>query len=391
MVSLTEDFDLLAEIVSSVDPSFRGADQRELAVCLDDARQQASANRPQGFVLAAMRVMALANNGHTRVIPNAAISVLPMRFVSIGSRVHLLKSSLHGGETPIGELIAVNDMPVEDVLSRSAAYLAGTKQRKRVIGPILLSWPFALSELGVSSANPCTTYRVRNTDGNVFIVKLDHDDAVPAGTLYPRNEHGRSDPDWAPETFANIHECDVGLAIALPSFFDPSGDRLEPCIAQAAERVSACRGDGLLLDVRGNTGGDFLRTLPLIEAISQHPELRQVAVLVDKFTFSAAIVFVALLKHRLGQRLTIFGEEMGDRTTFFAEGDLVTLQHCGAELRYSTAFHDWTLGSVDDTTPEDIAKHVVAAGSLEIDRGWIASPSDLSAPDSEYRTILRSL
>lgn len=60
--------------------------------------------------------------------------------------------------------------------------------------------------------------------------------------------------------------------------------------------------------------------MPLIDAISEGAQDRRVGVLVDKFTFSAAIVFVAILKHRLGARLKLIGEEMGDGLTFFAEG-----------------------------------------------------------------------
>lgn len=51
--------------------------------------------------------------------------------------------------------------------------------------------------------------------------------------------------------------------------------------------------------------------MPLIDAISRGSEDRRVGLLVDKFSFSAAVVFAAILKDRLGERLVLIGEEMG--------------------------------------------------------------------------------
>ena len=81
--------------------------------------------------------------------------------------------------------------------------------------------------------------------------------------------------------------------------------------------------------------------------------------LVDKFTFSAAIVFVAILRYQLGRKLKIVGEKMGDGLRFFAEGGLIELPASGAVVRYSSALHDWETGSADQTTPPDIARQLV--------------------------------
>jgi hypothetical protein len=113
--------------------------------------------------------------------------------------------------------------------------------------------------------------------------------------------------------------------------------------------------------------------------------------IIDKFTFSAAIVFVAILKHRLGARLHLIGEEMGDGLTFFAEGGTIDLSSSGAVVRYATAFHDWAGGRVDDTTARAIATEIVAAGPLEPDRAWIAHSDDAGTLDRFYREVLDSL
>ncbi|OCW58227.1 peptidase S41 [Hoeflea olei] len=388
-MSLTQDLDNILETVLPTDPSFRRIGQAAMDRCLRDARRSALEGSRDAFLLSAMRLLALPDNGQTRLIPNGAISVLPLRFVSVGRGVQLMDTAQ---ETPGPgrELLAVNGTAVGQIEAAAARFLAGTHQRKRVIGPILLAWPHALARLGVSSGE-ATTYRVKDENGRTTELKMDNGHTVPASRLYPRNEHGKADPAWQPQRYAEIEDWQgLGLAISLPSFFDPRETALPEAISCAAEQVRRSTGRTLLIDVRGNTGGDFLQTLPLIDAVTEDPG-RQVVLLVDKFTFSAAIVFVAILKHRLGPRLKLIGEEMGDGLRFFAEGGLLDLPVSGAMVRYSTAFHDWENGTRDDTTPAEIARHLVPAGRLTLDREWVAWPCDETAKGAVYRLVLKSL
>jgi len=386
-MSLTQDLERILETVLPTDPSFRAIDPALIDSCIRDTRRHALQGSKEAFLFSAMRLMALPDNGHTRLIPNDAISVLPLRFVSIGTAVHLMGTA---PETR-GEVIAVNGTPVGQIEAAATQYLAGTPQRKRVIGPILLAWPYALARLGVSSKDGTTAYRVRTETGQIADMKVAHTTTVQASTLYPRNEHGRPNPAWTPESFVEIEDCPgLGLSIELPSFFDTGETALPNAISDAAERVRACAHKSLLIDVRGNTGGDFLKTMPLIDAISENAN-SQVAVLVDKFTFSAARVFVAILKHRLGPRFTLIGEEMGDALTFYAEGDVLDLPTSGAVVRYSTAFHDWATGTTDETTPAEIARHVVAAGALDLECDWTVDPADEDAQRAFYQRVLTRL
>ena len=114
-------------------------------------------------------------------------------------------------------------------------------------------------------------------------------------------------------------------------------------------------------------------------------------VLVDKFTFSAAIVFVAILKHRLGQKIIIIGEEMGDGLRFYAEGDLEKLPFSGAHVRYSSALHDWETGKPDDTTPATIARTLLPAGQVLPDVYWVQDPRDDIRQEDTYCRFLKSL
>ncbi|NOC85633.1 peptidase S41 [Ruegeria sp. HKCCD6428] len=389
-MSLVQDFEQVLETALPRDPSFRRIEQTAIDSCISDARRYASEGLKEAFLFSTMRLLALPDNGHTRLIPNDAISVLPLRFVSIGTAIQLVGTAPET-TAPRGKLVAVNGTPLSQIEAASETFLAGTRQRKRVIGSIILVWPYALARLGFSSKDETTEYRVQDENGQMSEFEVENGHTVPASTLYPRNEHGRADPAWTPERLMETKGWrGLGLAILLPSFLDSGEGALPKAISGAAEQVSVCSEKTLLIDIRGNTGGDFLKTMPLIDAISENAS-RQVVVLVDKFTFSAAIVFVAILKHRLGPRLKLIGEEMGDGLTFFAEGGSLDLPTSGAVVRYSSAFHDWENGTSDATTPAEIARQLVPAGTLDLDWELITEPSAEDAHGAFYQRILRSL
>jgi hypothetical protein len=359
---------------------------------IDEARKTALANAKDEFLLSLMCLLALPGNGHTRLIPNDAISVLPLRFATIGTAVRLLDAASDLSEAIGGELISINGVPVDEIEVAAEKFLAGTRQRKRVIGPILFAWPGALRHLGVSSGDDTIEYRIRDQTGQIRKLVLDTATVVPGSSFYPRNEHGKADPSWRPTSFLKIKDFGQrGLLLVLPSFFDPGETALSDAVSEAKDFVRSRPGTPLLIDVRGNTGGDFLRTMPLIDAISESAEDRRVGLLVDKFTFSAAIVFVAILKHRLGERLMLIGEEMGDGLTFFAEGGTLDLSSSGALVRYSSALHDWAGGRTDETTPAEIAERIVPVGTLELDRICVVNSDDVETLDRFCLEVFDSL
>ena len=391
-MSLIDDLEQIQRTVLRTDPSFQAIEREEIDHHLNEVRQTASANAKDEFLLSVMQLLALPGNGHTRLIPNDAISILPLRFVTIGTAVRLLGAPPEFAEAIGSKLMSINGVPVSEIEVAAASFLAGTRQRKRVIGPILFAWPSALLRLGVFSGCGTIEYQLRAETGRIRKLVPNMSTRVPGSTLYPRNEHGKTDACWSPTSFVEIKDFDRrGLLMALPSFFDPSEADLSIAVSEAVGRLKSHACTPVLFDVRGNTGGSFLLTLPLIDAIAKGAEDRWVGVLVDKFTFSAAIVFVAILKHRLGPRLKIFGEEMGDGLTFYAEGGTIDLSTDGAVVRYSSAFHDWAEGRIDETTPTKIAKEVIAVGKLDLDHTWTANSDDVTSRDRFCREIFDSL
>lgn len=391
-MSMIQDLDHMVRTVLPTDPSFRGVDRAALDRHIAEARQNALAEAKDEFLLSLMRLLALPGNGHTRLIPNDAISVIPLRFVTIGTAVRLMDPTPGSAGGMGDELMSINGVPIGDIEVAAHEFLAGTKHRKRVIGPLLFVWPGALRRLGVHSGGDTIRYRMRDRTGRISDLVMDTASRVPGSALYPRNEHGRANPSWSPTSFLGVTDFgDTGLLLTLPSFFDPGRAALSRAVLDAADLARSRHDTPLLVDVRGNTGGNFLMTMPLIDAIAEGADDRRVGVLVDKFTFSAAIVFVAILKHRLGARLTLVGEEMGDGLTFCAEGGLIALASSGAVVRYSSACHDWADGRIDETTPREIAEKIVAVGRLELDQTRVACSDDAETMNRFCREAFDSL
>ena len=112
---LLSDLDHVVTTVLSTDPSFNKVKPDALDQCIADARRDALADAKDDFLMSLMRLLALPGNGHTRLIPNNAISVLPLRFVAIGSHVNLVGSAPGLGAVPGAQLIAVNGVCVKDL------------------------------------------------------------------------------------------------------------------------------------------------------------------------------------------------------------------------------------------------------------------------------------
>jgi hypothetical protein len=98
----------------------------------------------------------------------------------------------------------------------------------------------------------------------------------------------------------------------------------------------------VILDLRGDGGGDYTNTwqfahqLPRLLAPGGH-----ILILTDSATFSAAITTAAFVKDAGGERVTIIGEPVGDRLSFFSEGGRACLPNLRVCVHYQTGKHDY--------------------------------------------------
>jgi hypothetical protein len=362
-----EDARQIERIVMRDDPSFDFADKDATADLLDELRALADGEDRDRFLLGAMRLMALPGNGHTRLIPNSVVAVAPLRFVRLGAAIFLTAAPAAFGGFLDSELVAINDVPVASIEAAAAPFLSGVPQRRRAIGGLLFVWPAALRALGVTTTSDDVVYVLADAQGRMRELRGPFGPSVRGDTIYPVSERGGLDATAGATAFCSMQDLSADtLYLKAPSFFDPTGVALGSAMEQASAEILRRQPRRLVLDLRGNPGGNFTRADPLVNTLTTAWDGETCAIVVDKFTFSAAIVVVALLKHGLGNRAVLLGEPMGDGAHFFAEGGTVELPQSGATVRYSTAAHDWEFGVPTPSTPPEIARRLVAAGALAV-------------------------
>ncbi len=369
----------LHEIVAS-DPSFRHVDGDRLAATA--ASLKGSQTSLTAFTLAAMHLMALAGNGHSRVIPNGIARVWPLRLVWLEDGPCVVDADERFEHLVGCRLLSIGGNDADAAHEMLRPYLAGTGSRQKVIGAMMLAWPEALQAIGVQAG----VLTFEDDNGAVVSIQPALPDSIGAESLYPVHETGiahrlihKSGLTASEDEARSGNTC--MLLPGSPAWYVRLADLVSDessVLTQGLEamrlQIKAAPQQSIVVDLRGNPGGDFLSTVDFASDIDElYANDGTCVVLVDKFTFSASIVVAALLKHH-ARTCCIIGEEMGDAEQFFAEGGTITLAQSGLKVRHSTGYHDWRDGRADpQLTPPEIATHMVAAGSLMPD--IVAAPT----------------
>ena len=101
----------------------------------------------------------------------------------------------------------------------------------------------------------------------------------------------------------------------------------------------------LIIDQRGNGGGDYTRTANLMRRLPELAgEQTPIYMITGPLTFSAGISSVAFLKASGGEQVTIIGTEMGDHERMWGETSLLTLPNSQLDMQLATGLHDYQNG-----------------------------------------------
>jgi hypothetical protein len=102
------------------------------------------------------------------------------------------------------------------------------------------------------------------------------------------------------------------------------------------------------LDLRGDGGGDYTNTWHFAHVLPRLlPPGGHIFILTDSLTFSATITTAAFVKDAGGDRVTIIGEPVGDRLSFFSEGEKACLPNLRVCVYYQKAKHDYEHACTD--------------------------------------------
>jgi len=337
-----------------------------------EARVAALESLPEALPLpklqvALMQVMALADNGHSRMEATATQGtlILPLRVTAFAEGFYVMRAAAPYRDMLGGRVDSIDGQAFDQILPQLETLRGGVEGFRRENAARFIVVQDLLYGLGVASDPRASTWTVRLPDGGLVTHRLDayalhKGDKLPYGNrwLSPEPTMG-AEKDWIayrprsgelPETWRDVDNTfrlfpaagSCAQVVRLQNIADTGGQKIAPFLAATEAALRAHPPCAVILDLRGNSGGDYTRiwrfahALPGLLAPAGH-----IFILTDPLTFSAAITTTAFVKDAGGDRVTIIGEPVGDRLSFFSEGGKACLPNLKVCVYYQTGKHDY--------------------------------------------------
>jgi hypothetical protein len=328
---------------------------------------------PARFELAAAHIAALADNGHSVLLPTQ----WPLRYPRSPVHLGLFADGLYviAAPAPYAALlhrrvIAIDGHPWQEVRRAYAAYQGGTQPFRDQFVTLFMETPALLVAAGLGTESDAL--RLTLDTGPVSIpARLDPPQGEAAFTgrsplidgaaSLPRLPLYLENSDTA-SRFVFLPEIDA----AYVHLKEIRGLRFDAFLAATLTELRARHPRHIIVDLRFNMGGDlnlardFMAALPGIAR-------GQLYAITSGRTFSAAIASLGYLKQAAGARLTIVGEPIGDRLEFWSEGNFIRLPGLGAAMLYASERHNYTTGCPEADCHAAIRLHPIRVRSLAPD------------------------
>lgn len=347
----------------SFSPSARGEAERRIA----SLERAAQAIPQQRLHVALMQIMALADNGHTRMragITGKTELLVPFRVARFADGFYVMRARAPYRDMLGGRVESIDGMPFADLLQRLERLRGGTEAFRRENAAIYITVQDLLYGSGIARDPGRSDWTVRLPNGERVSHTLV---AEPEKTvLSPDGLRFRS-PDPVPElgrgwvsanpltTVLPLSERNMdalflraavpgscAMYVRIEAIESRPGWALQPFLAATEGAMKAHPPCAVIVDLRGNGGGDYTNMWHFTHALPGliRPD-GHIYVLTDPGTFSAAITTTAFVKDAGGPKVTIIGEPVGDRLAFYAEGGSATLPNSGFSLGFQTGKHDY--------------------------------------------------
>jgi hypothetical protein len=349
------------------DQSYTAAARTRGATQLQQLEASVDRVTPARFALTLAQIVALADNGHT----NAAASVRARHFARVGVRLtafgdefRVVRATEANADLLGGRLLAVDGHTIAELRDSARTLAGGVPQRRDRFAPFLFESPTQLHAMGLATKPDRATYSFQTADGRTIRRELaDEPNRAPdarggSRALFPQllpDEQGKWRPALAPAQAPwSLSDPDIpfrvrvapevdGMVVELRQTVSSPGHAIDAFLNGAAEQIETTKPRNVVLDMRLNGGGnlntarDFMKRLPSLVP-------GRIFVLTSPWTFSAAISSIGYLKQTAPERVTIVGEDIGDRLEFWAEGRPVTLPSSGLVFSIATQRHDYMNG-----------------------------------------------
>ena len=393
-----EDLTVL-RIMMKLDRSFSVEEAAEFKRLVDAMEAEGGTLDGPSFAIGLARATTLSNNGHTGFSLRNVMETtrrLPLRLHWFDGELRIVRARAPHQDLLGAEVVGIAERSPEELFEALRPYWGGSKEWERLWTVWFMEVPELLHAAELAPSGQELTLILKLPDGSTIertFQALSVEASAHQGRRYPwhtllAERLAEEDADWHflgqrfetvplyladPERVHLMKELAPDAILYLRLLFSISTDdsQLSEFYAKAEASIKKAAPKAVVLDLRYNPGGDltqsteFLRRLPDLL-----PETSRIYVLTSNFTFSAALVGVAMIKHYGGERTLIVGERVGDHERFWAETGLaLRLPNSNIRIAYATGFHDWAEGCTGKHPycyPESI-KQEVAAGSLDPD------------------------
>ena len=323
------------------------------------------------FDLAIAQMVALADNGHSRVQPGPLSrrhNRLPCRFYHFDDGYRIIRARPACAELLGAKVLKLDGHPIADIADGMFKYFGGPKNHYDQFAAVFfLESPELLNAAGLADAGDRLVLQVSLQDGATRDVTMI---AEPPDADAPRaysDEYLSPKPiekepaDWMPllasdaqlplflrnystEPFQAEYWPDEGIYYAqFRSNEDEPGHPIGVFVTRIEREIAVDRPRTIVLDLRLDQGGNFTTTASLMKNLTKLAgTVEHVYVLTSAWTFSAGIVSVALVKEHGAGKVTLIGEPVGDRMRLWAEGGSLTLPNSGLAIGFATGLHDYS-------------------------------------------------
>lgn len=387
--------DFLAE-----DAAYSPATRAEADRRLDALKNQTATVSQAYFELELSRIVALADNGHTAVFPFLRaphFNRIPVRLATFGEDFYVVRAAPEYADLLGARLVAIDNHPITELRAASRSLMGGVNGWRDRYANYLFESPEQLNALSLASSGEGAVYRfalngaereqrINAAPGQAtlsFATGMTRDlQPAPIDTqsgwrtlLEPANAPWSLQSPEQRHRWRNAPEID-GMVIELRQNVDSDSESIADALARFDAAITQHHPRNLVLDMRLNSGGDLNTTRDFVQALPARIPGR-IFILTSPWTFSAAISTTAYLKQAAPDRVTLVGEQIGDRLQFFAEGGPQPLPNSQLLILAARERHDYVTGCEGFTDCHgNVVRHPIRVTTLDPD---IAAPWTIDA------------
>lgn len=366
-----EDLDAVATAYVMKSQAFSASSRQVALAYISRIKAKAPGFSNEEFLLALLRIAALSNNAHDSLHFGSGWrppTRLPLRLIWFLDELVIARAGPGQEELAGATVTRVEGLSATQLLARLRPFSGGPDGYLRTHLLSLVENGGMLHAMGAARSPDGLTLDLVLQDGRrarrtiPFVPRAE----VPRGLMATHLWSSERSPEevqkgWqsparvASEPFYLAGPGDFFRLEHLPgsdalyvqfranSTADAMGQDIGEFVKRVQREIEQQPPENLVLDLRFDVGGDIDQTRQLIRDLAARTRQR-IYVMTGPYTFSAGIVAAAAMVHDGGARVTIVGEQVGDRLRFWSEGADACLPNSKYCLRATDGLWDLTRG-----------------------------------------------